>query len=203
MKNKPNVRRMTELALLMAIVVLMAFTPLGYLNTPWGLQITFIVIPVAVGSVVLGPGAGAFLGLVFGVTSFINAFQSAIGTMMLSVSVPATMIGCIFPRVLVGLIPGLIYRGIKNVRWLRAISVSICCMLTPILNTVFFMVTGWLLFSGMWLEIATSAGYSGSTGLGLLGFMLASVAVNGIAEAIASLVLGTAVSRALLKIRIP
>ena len=63
--NKPSKTRilcLSELALLAALVLLMAFTPLGYLQTPWGLQITFIVVPVAIGAVILGPGAGAALG---------------------------------------------------------------------------------------------------------------------------------------------
>ena len=63
---------MAETALLTAIVILMAFTPLGYLRI--GItQITFIVVPVAVGAVLLGPKAGAFLGLVFGISSLMRS----------------------------------------------------------------------------------------------------------------------------------
>ena len=66
--NKPSKTRilyLSELALLTALVLLMAFTPLGYLQTPWGLQITFIVVPVAIGAVILGPGAGGGAGADF------------------------------------------------------------------------------------------------------------------------------------------
>ncbi|MDY3274271.1 MAG: ECF transporter S component, partial [Agathobacter sp.] len=66
--RKSNVVMMTELALLTAIVILMAYTPLGYLKVG-AVSITFIVVPVAVGAVLLGVKAGAFLGLVFGLTS--------------------------------------------------------------------------------------------------------------------------------------
>ena len=64
-KLKTDVRYLTELGLLTALVLIMAYTPLGYLKTPWGVEITFIVIPVAIGSILLGPSAGGFLGLVF------------------------------------------------------------------------------------------------------------------------------------------
>ena len=77
MKKNVNVQRMAEIALLTAIVLILAFTPLGYLKTPWGVEITFIVVPVAVGSVILGPTAGAFLGLVFGMTSFVQCFGAS------------------------------------------------------------------------------------------------------------------------------
>lgn len=189
---------MTELALLMAIVLLMSFTPLGYLNTPWGVSITFMVIPVAVGSVVMGPGAGAFLGLVFGLTSFVNAFKTAMGTVMLQATVLGTFAGCVIPRILVGVIPGLIHRLLKRFSKTHTISQAVCCLLTPMLNTALYMVTSWLIFSDVWMDYAVTLGYSGAAGLGLLGFMLASVAVNGVAEAIACLIIGTAVCKALI-----
>ena len=190
---------MTELALLMAIVLLMAYTPLGYLMTPWAIQITFIVVPVAVGSVVLGPGAGAFLGLVFGLTSFFKAFETAVGALMLQSSVVGTFVCSVLTRVLVGLIPGLLYRAVKRFRWGKTVGIAACCFLTPVLNTAFYMVTNWLLFSDTWLGVAVAAGYDGGTGVSLLSFMLGMVAVNGIAEAISCLIIGTAVCKALLR----
>lgn len=199
MKHKANVRRMTELALLMAIVLMMAYTPLGYLQTPWGVQITFIVIPVAVGAVVLGPGAGAFLGLVFGLTSFGKTFETVMGAAMLQTGIVATFVGCVLPRVLVGLLPGLIYQGLQRFKKLRPVNAAVCCFLTPVLNTALYMVTSWLLFADTWLATAVTMGYEGGSGFSLLGFMLGMVAVNGIAEAIACLVIGTAVCKALIR----
>ena len=40
---------MVELAAMIAIIIIMAFTPLGYIKLP-GLTITFLTIPVAVGA---------------------------------------------------------------------------------------------------------------------------------------------------------
>ena len=73
-KKKVNTKNMVQLAILMAIIFLMAFTPLGYLKI-FLLDITLLVIPVAVGAVLLGPVAGAVLGLTFGFTSFILSFS--------------------------------------------------------------------------------------------------------------------------------
>ncbi len=79
-KSKFSTKYLVEMALLVAIILLMAFTPIGYIKTA-GLEITLIVIPVAVGAVTLGPAAGAILGGVFGITSFIQCFgMSAFGT---------------------------------------------------------------------------------------------------------------------------
>lgn len=49
---------MVKLAMMVAIIFVMAFSPLGYLRTP-GLTITFLTVPVAVGAIILGPAAGA------------------------------------------------------------------------------------------------------------------------------------------------
>ena len=47
-----------EIAVLLAIEILMAVTPIGYIKTA-GLEITLMPIPVVVGAIVLGPAAGA------------------------------------------------------------------------------------------------------------------------------------------------
>ena len=55
-----------------ALLLLMSFTPLGYLNIG-PLAITFNVIPVAVSALALGPVGGLIAGSVFGLTSFLQA----------------------------------------------------------------------------------------------------------------------------------
>ena len=201
MKKNVNVQRMAEIALLTAIVLILAFTPLGYLKTPWGVEITFIVVPVAVGSVILGPTAGAFLGLVFGMTSFVQCFgASPLGAMMLQISPVGTFVCCVVTRVLVGWLPGLIYRLFKRVKKANVFSIGLCCFLTPVINTALYIVGNYLIFSDTWLDIAVgSYGYAGEGGISLLAFMLGMVAVNGIVEAISCMFLGTAVCKALQK----
>ena len=53
--------KLVETAMLAAIVVLMSFTPIGYLKIG-ALSITFIMIPVVIGGITVGPAAGAVLG---------------------------------------------------------------------------------------------------------------------------------------------
>ena len=111
MKN--NTKDMVILSLFSAIIVLMTFTPLGYI--PWIVKITLIQIPVIVGSVILGPKKGAMLGFIFGLTSLINntinpgltsfffvpwySLTPEVKTSWLS------LIICFVPRILVGVIP--------------------------------------------------------------------------------------------------
>ena len=71
MKKRFNTRQLTILGLLTGILLLMAYTPLGYLNIG-PLAISFNVIPVALAAVTLGPAGGAAAGAVFGLTSFLQ-----------------------------------------------------------------------------------------------------------------------------------
>lgn len=94
-KKTFSTKYLVEMALLVAIILLMAFTPIGYIKTA-GLEITLIVVPVAVGAVTLGPTAGAILGGVFGITSFIQCFgMSQFGALLLGINPFLTFLVCV------------------------------------------------------------------------------------------------------------
>ena len=61
MKTSNKTRQLTILGLLTGILLLMAYTPLGYLNIG-PLAISFNVIPVALAAITLGPAGGAAAG---------------------------------------------------------------------------------------------------------------------------------------------
>ena len=114
-ERKSKTTWLVQIAMLTAIVLILAFTPLGYIRTG-GLEITLIVIPVAVGAVILGPVGGMILGAVFGITSFIQCFgMSPFGAMLLSISPVKTFITCVVTRTLLGWLTGLIYQGMKKI----------------------------------------------------------------------------------------
>ena len=62
-KTSKKVLLLTQTAILTAIIFLMSFTPIGYLKVGF-VEITFLVIPVAVGAILLGPAVGTFLGFI-------------------------------------------------------------------------------------------------------------------------------------------
>lgn len=189
-----STKQFVELALLVAIIVLMAFTPIGYIRT-FGLEITLIVVPVAVGAVTLGPVAGAILGAVFGLTSYIQCFgMSPFGTVLLGINPVYTFIVCVVSRVLMGWLTGVIYQTLKKVQSIRKVSVVIANLIGPLLNTCFFMGTLILFFyhTEYIQGLATSMGVSNA-----LAFVIAFVGVNGLIETVACFVVGSAVSKAL------
>lgn len=139
-------RYMVELAMMIAIILLMAFTPLGYIRTPF-LTVTLITIPVAVGAMILGPKGGMVCGLAFGLTSFYTAL-TAPSVMMgafMAVNPLYVAILCIVPRTLEGLFCGLIFKALRKATK-NPVVYYITGVSCPAINTILFMGTLVLLF---------------------------------------------------------
>ncbi|MCM1426538.1 MAG: ECF transporter S component [Eubacterium sp.] len=112
-------------ALFTAIIIIMAFTPLGYIPLVV-INATIIHIPVILGALFLGPKKGAFLGFVFGFTSFINNTFKAVtpSAFVFSPVLAANVVGmsgivkslyiCFVPRILVGVVPYFVYLGLHR-----------------------------------------------------------------------------------------
>ena len=72
MNMSKNSKRVAYTAIYIAIVLLFAFTPIGFV--PVGLtNATTLHIPVILAGILEGPLIGAIVGFVFGITSIINA----------------------------------------------------------------------------------------------------------------------------------
>lgn len=186
-----KLRRFTQLSILIALILIMGFTPLGYLKV--GLvEISFLTIPVVIGAIVLGPLSGAILGGVFGITSFIQCFgMSAFGAQLLEINPILTAILCIIPRVLMGYLAGLIFVAIKKIDKHKLVSYAAASLSGALLNTILF-VGGLVLLFGNSEYIGSMIG-----GRNVLAFGAAFVGINGIVEAIAATIVGAAVSKVL------
>ena len=88
-KSGMKVRDLTTMGLLTGVLLVMSFTPLGYLNIG-PLAITLNMIPVAISALALGPFGGAVTGAVFGMTSFLQCLgiggSSAMGVILFEIS---------------------------------------------------------------------------------------------------------------------
>lgn len=146
MKNK-KVLKMAQMAILAAIIILMAFTPLGYLRTPI-VQITFITIPVCMGAIMFGPKTGMALGAIFGLTSFYQCFGlDPFGTTLLSINPILTFIACIVPRILVGLTSALTFKAMtKKGKTAKLAGYPVACLIGSLTNTILFISALWVFF---------------------------------------------------------
>ncbi len=186
---------MVELAMMIAIILLMSFTPLGYIRTP-GLSVTLLTIPVAVGAIILGPKGGAVCGLAFGATSFYMALNgsSAFAAMLLSINPVGTFITCVVARVLEGWLTGLIFAALYKSPSVKKVSYYIASLACPLLNTLFFM--GFLCI--FFYNTEYIQGIASGLGVGNpILFVAAFVGIQGLIEAGICFVIGSIVSRAL------
>lgn len=150
MKQTSGTRRLTQLALLAALLLVMNFTPLGYLQVG-PLSMSLMSIPVAIGAMLMGPVDGAILGGVFGATSFLQAVQgtSAMGAALFAYSPVGSFVVCFVARVLVGLCCGLVYQGMRKILpGKEKVCAAVGGFSAAFLNTVFFMGFLVLLFYG-------------------------------------------------------
>lgn len=135
MNRSSRTVKLVEMALLVAIILILAFTPLGYIKT-LGLEITLIVVPVTIGAIILGPLGGAVLGAVFGITSFIQCFgMSPFGAVLLGINPFGTFVVCVVSRILMGWLTGLIYKGLSKFPKMKNWKILIANLAGPILNT--------------------------------------------------------------------
>ena len=191
--KKLSIRNFVVLALLIAILLLMSMTPLGYLNIG-PLAITLNVVPLAVAAVALGPAGGLICGCVFGLTSFLQCLgvggSSAMGVMLFSINPFLAFVQRFVPRALDGLLLGWIYRGLSK-KAKPYVACAITGFLSAFLNTLFFMTALLVLFGGTEYVQGLVAGRN------LLVFVCAFVGVNAVAEMAAATVLTGAVGGAL------
>lgn len=204
MSNKSKNQEMVLTALFTAIIILMAFVPfIGYINLVV-IKATLIHVPVIIGSILLGPKKGGFLGFVFGMTSIINnTFNPSLLSFAFSPFYSVGEIGgnfwsvviCFVPRILVGVVPYFVYHGIrklfKSKKGSDFIALPVAGVIGALTNTLLVMHLIYFCFANEFAaarEIAIDAVYTAILGI---------IAANGIPEAIVAAVLVTAVCKAL------
>ncbi len=196
--QKPKIREMAQLAILIALMVILAFTPIGFLKVGV-IEITFLILPVAIGATVLGPIGGAILGGVFGLLSFVQCFTGSLfGAFVLELNPVLTFLICMIPRILCGWLPGMLFRVLYQRDKTKVVSFFAATLSTALLNTIFFMGAIVLFF---WQNDAF-LGKMGEWGIptnSVWAFLVAFVGVNGVVEAVVNCLLGGAIGKALMK----
>lgn len=196
-QNRQKTLKLTETAILTAVIILFAFTPFGYLKMP-GIEITFIVIPVAVGAIVAGPAAGAFLGFVFGVTSFIQCFTGSVfGALLWSINPVYTVFLCIVPRTIMGWLAGLIFSALSKATKNKYVSCVIASLSAALLNTILFIIPYIALFSRA-PQIKEHMAALGANNIFTYAVMF--VGLNGLVEAVACMIIGFAISSVVVRV---
>ncbi len=156
--HKTNTLRLTQLALLLAIQLILSFTPLGFIILPGMVSVTIMHIPVIVGGIVMGPLYGGILGLTFGLLSMYKATTAATSIVdqafspFLSGSPLASVVMCIGPRILLGIAAALLFRLLASRLKSRGTAIAISAGLSTLLHTVLVLGCMWALFDTLALK---------------------------------------------------
>lgn len=198
-KKKYGMRWMTGVAMMAAIVILLANTPLGMIQTPI-IKATTTHIPVILGAILLGPMAGSVLGAVFGLCSVAsNTFAPTLLSFAFSPFLSPTVAGAVKSlwiavgcRVMIGLISGWLWIGLKKMKTPDLAALPVVGFIGSMTNTVFVMGSIYFLLRP---EYAKAMGVEVDA---VFGLVLGVITGSSVLEALAALVLVTALGKVLI-----
>lgn len=206
MNKSYKTQSLVLLSLFTGIIFALAFTPIGFIQLGF-IKATIIHVPVIVGSILMGPKKGAFLGFLFGATSLIsNTLNPAIMSFVFSplIPVPGTAKGsilalviCFIPRILVGIVPFYVYHLLNSLfkGKTRLLTFTIAGISGAVTNTMLVMNGIYLLFQDSY---ATAKGIPAAT---VYKAVLAVIFTNGVPEALVAGVVTSALCLALMSSR--
>lgn len=200
-RTKKDTKWMVSVALMAAIIIVLANTPLGMIQLPI-IKATTVHIPVIIGAVLFGPAAGAVLGSVFGICSLVSntmaptllsfAFSPFLSTTGLVGALKALWIS-VSCRILIGIVAGWLWLLFKRIKLNQTAALAITGFVGSMTNTLTVMGSIYLLFAQQYAaakDVAVTA---------VWGLIMGTVTASGIPEAIAAAILVLALGKVLLK----
>lgn len=211
MKRNSRTLELVQVSLFASLIIVLAFTPLGYILVPFLLiRATIIHVPVILGSVLLGPKKGALLGTLFALTSLINNTLNPTPTSFVFSPVHAypisglpgvfySLIICFVPRILVGILPYFVFKLLsklfhKKEKTGQVLALTLAGLVGSLTNTLLVMNFIYFLFAPAYsaaIKVAVDTLYA---------FIFSVITFNGSIEAVVAAVLTAGVGSALLKL---
>lgn len=199
MKSLKNTKFLTLLSVLLAIEILLAFTPLGFV--PLGFtKATTVHIPVIIGAIFLGPVGGAILGLAFGIMSvIINTMTPALTSFVFSPFITIagsqgniwSLVIALVPRILIGITAFYSYKWVSKMNKGNVLAYATAGVVGSLTNTIFVM-GGIYIFFGQQYAAAKEVAFEA-----LFGVIMGIVGMNGIPEAIVAAIIVATVCKVL------
>ena len=200
-KEKKGTRWMVSVALMAAIIIVLANTPLGMIQLPI-IKATTVHIPVIIGAILFGPLAGAILGGVFGICSLISntmaptllsfAFSPFLASNLVGVLKALWIsVGC---RILIGVAAGWLWILFRKIKLNTYVALAITGFAGSMVNTIMVMGSIYFLLAQQYAEakeVAVTA---------VFGLIMGTVTASGIPEALAAAVLVAVIGKVLMRL---
>lgn len=201
-KKNVDVRYLVSLAMMCAVLLVLGMTGIGFIQLPV-IKATTMHIPVILGAILLGPGAGAVLGGVFGLcsiwanTTAPGLLSFAFSPFMTTEGLPGVLkslwiaLGC---RILLGVLAGWFWKLFKKILKKDYVALPVTAALASVCHTILVMGSIYILLAQQYADaknVAASAVFD---------LVLGTIVASGIPEAIAAAILVTGIGKALLNI---
>ena len=181
--HNQKIKRMVSIAFLMALVLVMQLLS-SVIPAIGGLSISLVLIPIVMGAVLYGPGAGALLGATFGTIVYINCITGADpgGAMVFQANPILCFLVVMGKGTLAGLFAGLVYKLVS--KWNVHVAMICAAVICPVANTGIFIACMLTFFKDV---LAAWAGGGDIIAYVLTGLVL----MNFVPELILNIVFGT------------
>ncbi len=178
MNKKIDVRKIAVTGILLGITLFLGLTPYGIISIPPA-NMSFLTIPVIIGTLYCSLRTGLLLGTVFGLTSVFKAFSepSILVSPLMGVSPIYIIIMSVGARILIPIVVHLVHKLFLK-KGLTKTGIGIAALAGSLTNTIFYL--------GLMLIFYAMTGLDNATLLGIVGGV---GALNGSLEAVAALLL--------------
>ena len=200
-KEKKGTRWMVSVALMAAIIIVLANTPLGMIQLPI-IKATTVHIPVIIGAVLFGPLAGAILGGVFGICSLVsNTMAPTLLSFAFSPFLASNLTGALKAiwisvgcRILIGVVAGWLWILFRKIKLNTYVALAVTGFAGSMVNPVMVMGSIYFLLAQQYAEakeVAVTA---------VFGLIMGTVTASGIPEALAAAVLVAVIGKVLMRL---
>ncbi len=152
-----NVRKLVMLSLFIAIIIVFNMMGIAFIRTPLGFSVTTLHIPVILAGIILGPLYGGIVGSAFGTISMIEATLRGTATDLLFSPVASgnplgSIFICYIPRILLGVIAGVLFNAILKFSRKDLLSAGISAAVSTAMHSTTVLVSLMLIFDAFPLK---------------------------------------------------
>lgn len=145
-------QKIVGIGLFTAIIVALQFLAASIKFGPF--SITLVLAPIVIGAALYGIGAGAWLGVAFGVSVLISGDAAA----FMTINPAGTVVTVLLKGMLAGLVAGLIYKALESKN--KTVAVVLAGIACPIVNTGIFLAGCYLFFQEWLVSVFGTTGFA-------------------------------------------
>ena len=151
MKNTKT-QKIVGIGLFTAIIVALQLLAASIKFGPF--SITLVLAPIVIGAALYGIGAGAWLGVAFGVSVLISGDAAA----FMTINPAGTVVTVLLGGMVAGRVAGLIYKALESKN--KAVAVILAGIACPIVNTGIFLAGCYLFFQEWLVSVFGTTGFA-------------------------------------------